>query len=616
MSQAQTRRERWYPTAAVAGGAILLALILWRLDRDALHTATEAEGWGFLALAVLAGAASGVAKAVVWRDVLNADLPEGRPARLRDLVGPTFAGLMLNSLLAARLGEVARVVLASRRLERSGTRPGTPTLVASVVTETLATTLVWVLMVAGVGLVLPLPVYAVWISAAIGIACVVLVVVLALVRPALPDPSARGVRGTLARMPAALARSGRALRRPSLALRLGCVAVGGWLLQLVGVWAVLSAFGLGRVGLAGAALLVVTTSVAAALPLLPASLVTFQAAVVLPLVASYGVPAATALSVAVVLQLTQVAGAIALGSAALLQEGVRVCDLRQGVAGDRTAPASRGLAPAWRFPRMYEAALRAWPPARVLRRREEAAVLRALDTVAAPAHRVLEIGAGTGWYTLALAGRTGRVAAVEPPPAMRRRLGRRVGGESHVEVTDGRLPDRLGERPAADGVLCAGVLDFFPDLTEALIGAAAALTPRGWMVVTVPARGADEPSSRRWSPLHARRYAHERDVVVSAVGRAGLTLVRTELVRRGGRPRTFVLTLRREGTSSSDGGDGRPGLLGSAQQPQQAVPVPLAGEPPAGGVSVPLPRVGGALAVEELEPVERDQGGMGDAAHP
>ena len=95
-----------------------------------------------------------------------------------------------------------------------------------------------------------------------------------------------------------------------------------WLAQWAGIYFTLLAFGLERVGWGGAALLLVTVTLAQAFPVLPGNLLVFQAAAVVPLTASYGVGAAEAMAFSVVLQATEAIVGVAVGFLFLIAEGV------------------------------------------------------------------------------------------------------------------------------------------------------------------------------------------------------------------------------------------------------------------------------------------------------
>jgi len=343
----RTRKE----TAArllvqVAVVALIAGLVAWRIDWDGVESAFRIDSWGFLTLALLANLLSAGLKAVAWKGVVDGLAGMRRPARLRDLIGPLFVGLMVNTLLAARIGEVARSVLAGRRLRRRGATVRSSAVLGSAILESIAATIVWVGFVVMIGTLLPLPRYA-WVAAlVIGIGCLAVVVAalvgrggrLALARRLVPGRAA----GVLGRIWGAMREGQRGLtdlRR--LAAVLGG-SLGGLLLQWLAVYAVLRAFGLSQVGWGGAALLLVTITIAQAFPVLPGNLVTYQAAAILPLVASYDVSTATALAFAVVLQASQAAIGVGVGFFCLLAEGMTMRGLRLRVELEQQTESDRG----------------------------------------------------------------------------------------------------------------------------------------------------------------------------------------------------------------------------------------------------------------------------------
>jgi SAM-dependent methyltransferase len=134
-------------------------------------------------------------------------------------------------------------------------------------------------------------------------------------------------------------------------------------------------------------------------------------------------------------------------------------------------------------PRLYE-----WfsctPLGGALRVREEAAIYDFLGGVLERGHSVLEVGCGTGNYTIPVARR-----CAEMLRCTRERLDRE--GLSGVETRLGRLPGRLGPARSFDGALAIGVLDYVGDIEGALRSLASPLKPGGWAVFNVPARSAE-----------------------------------------------------------------------------------------------------------------------------
>jgi uncharacterized membrane protein YbhN (UPF0104 family) len=110
---------------------------------DAFTSHMASIGWVALALAVLCHLAKGAVRARAWRNVLAAAYPDV-PIRWRSAFGAYAAGVGLNSVLPARIGDLVRLYLMRRRI------PGAsyPTLASSLLVEAIFDTLVSVLLVA------------------------------------------------------------------------------------------------------------------------------------------------------------------------------------------------------------------------------------------------------------------------------------------------------------------------------------------------------------------------------------------------------------------------------------------------------------------------------------
>jgi uncharacterized membrane protein YbhN (UPF0104 family) len=329
------RRLLW---PVVRGLVIVLvgAAAVWKLDLGEVHDAFHITSWGFLIAAIIANFASVGFKGLAWKGVIDA-LPEMRTrTRYRDLLSPLFVGFLFNTVLAARVGEIVKVLLLRRRLERRGERPPTTTLLGTVVAENLVSTITWVGLVVAIGLVLPLPPYAWVASVSLGLGCLAVVLVALLSGPGRQLPPWLDTGPMWARATRAISRLWGAVRHSHLGLRdprQMSVVVGAslltWLAQWTGIYLTLLAFGLDRVGWGGAGLLLVTITLAQAFPVLPGNLLVFQAAAVVPLTASYGVSAAEALAFSVVLQATEAVVGVAVGFLFLIAEGVGFGQLRR-----------------------------------------------------------------------------------------------------------------------------------------------------------------------------------------------------------------------------------------------------------------------------------------------
>lgn len=205
---------------------------------------------------------------------------------------------------------------------------------------------------------------------------------------------------------------------------------------------------------------------------------------------------------------------------------------------------------AWSQPRLQEWWLTTNPGTAELRWREEQAVLAAVRAHISPDDRVLELGCGSGWYTVPLARNCRRVVAIDRSPAMLRYLSTRLfrEGLGGVEVRRGEFPGCLEREPAADGVAAVGLLDYMPDLEAALRGMSGALRPGGWLVATVPHATSSGRLSVAVGRLLGRRVravteARMRDAL-RAAGLEVVSIRAAGLTRSG---RTLVASARRPG---------------------------------------------------------------------
>jgi len=314
---------------------VVVLLVLWRVDWSAILSAFRLDNIWLLVVAVLANFASVLLKGLAWKGVVDGLPSLKRKTRYFDLLSPLMVGFLFNTILAARVGEIAKVLLAKRRLNRRGEDLSTTVLLGTVVVENIITTFAWVFLVVLIGLFLPLPSYAWVITAVLGVICLVVLVVAMLQRPGtqVPDWLSTGnlwhrAMRALRRLWAAVQESHVGLRDPHRMASVAIPSFGTWLAQWAGIYATLGAFGLGYVGWGGAGLLLVTITLAQSFPILPGNLVVFQAAAVVPLTASYGVSAADALAFSIVLQATEMAVGVAVGFIFLLIEGVGFKQLR------------------------------------------------------------------------------------------------------------------------------------------------------------------------------------------------------------------------------------------------------------------------------------------------
>jgi Lysylphosphatidylglycerol synthase TM region len=325
------------------------ALVAWKLDWATLDRVVHPASWAFLFVAVGANFISVAMKGFAWKGIVDGLPGLERRSRFRDLISPLFVGFLFNTVLAARLGEVVKVLLVRRRLKSDGHDIRATTLLGTVLAENLVATIAWVALVVSIGIFLPLPTYAWLASIGLGVVCLGIIVA-ALSRRAsggsLPSWVTRSRLGArigraIARLWEAVRESHQALRNPRQMAIVGSACIATWLAQWAGIYATLNAFGLERVGWGGAGLLLVTVTLAQAFPVLPGNLVVFQAAAVLPLTQSYGVGAGQALGFSVVLQFTEAIVGVAIGFLFLMSEGMSFGQLRREAEAEGIGDAAK-----------------------------------------------------------------------------------------------------------------------------------------------------------------------------------------------------------------------------------------------------------------------------------
>ncbi len=190
-------------------------------------------------------------------------------------------------------------------------------------------------------------------------------------------------------------------------------------------------------------------------------------------------------------------------------------------------------------PQWYEWYFRRVPVGAAIRARETAAVHALVAPVIGAEQHVLEIGPGTGQYTIWLATRCRQVTTVDASPEMLRYLVARLQRASvtNVEVRPGRLPGPLELDGLYDGVLAVGVLNYVDDVDAALRTLVAALRPGGWAVVTMPSRSLEGRIYQLAETLGRRRIGlYTVDEARDRLQRAGIAVHRVEVagLSRGG----------------------------------------------------------------------------------
>jgi phosphatidyl-myo-inositol alpha-mannosyltransferase len=305
--------------------------------------------WVLFGLALMC--ASMIFRAVSWHSILKAALPDARP-RVVDAVQGTTIGVLMSATLPARLGELSRALVVSRRLGRA--RDRLPVVLGTLVSQTLINVLALVIlgfvMFTTIGLFAGRQKALVWYG--IGPLAVLLIVLVApaLVRSGLPSRSKRVARWVAqGRLALSRVRSGLTVfLRP----REGSVAIASqltaWAIQCVACYVLLVALGLDdKADLGAAAAVLFAVNVSAVIPVTPGNLGVFQAACVLVLSNAYHIGTAQALGYGIILQAVEIATAVVMGMPALVKEGLswREVRLRALHSAPVSLSAPRGPAP-------------------------------------------------------------------------------------------------------------------------------------------------------------------------------------------------------------------------------------------------------------------------------
>ncbi len=298
----------------VASAILLVRLIDWELAWGTLKTADA----GYIALAVTSLVLSLTAKSIRWRLLLPAESSVSTPRLYRIL----HISFLLNNVLPARLGDVARVAMTAKQ---PGLRFGH--VVSSMLTERITDIVVLVCCFIVVSPFLPIPdAYKDWLHLAwggIGAGIVLTAAVVVLHRPLLTAarrlPQPRRLPGSIAR----LGEEAQSFREGwrQLFSRRQLLPIWGWSgVAWVGAFAInyllMRALHIDA-PITVAVLLTCTTNLAMLVPSSPGYLGVFHAAATLSLL-PFDVGSSAALSFAILAHLVNVLPVSLIGAAFLL----------------------------------------------------------------------------------------------------------------------------------------------------------------------------------------------------------------------------------------------------------------------------------------------------------
>jgi uncharacterized protein (TIRG00374 family) len=330
--------SRWRLILAAAIVTGLVELGLRKLNLSAIESIDIA--WWYVLFALIANLGSVLAKATVWKATLDT-VPEHERTRYRDVVPALFIGFLLNTVLLARVGEIARVAVLRRRLAHRGVELEASVAAGTVLAEQLMMGAALVIVLIATAFVTSAPSWA--FRGLIGLVVVLVILALALAAMTLLSRYRRRTRPTEADLArawwsAALIQMGSVAHGLSYGLRIfrdpkpAGIALGAalvsWLTQIAGIYWTLDAFGI-RKGISAAALVFLVSTLVQLFPIIPGNIGSFQLAVAYPLAQTYNIDTGRAIAFSIGLQISEAALATGLGFVFLSREGLSLAEARR-----------------------------------------------------------------------------------------------------------------------------------------------------------------------------------------------------------------------------------------------------------------------------------------------
>lgn len=326
--------------------AIVIYALIFLVKFNRLVEAFTNVAWVFVLLALLANFASIMLKVASWKLIFDYTF-EGIKGRWRDLTSALMIGFLVNLVIPARVGELARAFVITRRQSLRGQPVSRSTVFGTIVLERVFDG-VALAMIVIYGIVhMDMPGWADKGAIVLLTICfffALVMIVLEIKREKL-QKSAEQTRASLEekhhpqwqrlglRLFGVIARFSegqKVLRNPGRVVAICCSTAASWMSQLIAVYFSLCAFHLERIGILGALLLLILINVAGALPATPGNVGVFQLATVIPLTATYGVSTTKAIAFSVGLQMIEGSIGLGGGSICLLREGLKFKQVRSG----------------------------------------------------------------------------------------------------------------------------------------------------------------------------------------------------------------------------------------------------------------------------------------------
>ncbi|MHB0915541.1 MAG: lysylphosphatidylglycerol synthase transmembrane domain-containing protein [Thermoleophilia bacterium] len=332
-------RRHWLMVPVVA----ILAILFLRADLGELvHTFVNVS-WGWVSLAILANFASIMLKVASWKLIIDSGL-DGVQSRWRDLTSALMIGFLVNLVIPARMGELARAYVIKRRNSLQGRQISSSTVLGTIVLERVFDGIAMAMIVIYGVTHMNLPAWADRGAIVLMVVSLVFAAALIVLESTRERLQARVVAGEeprkhhswgrrqFLRLRAIIARFSdgqRVLRSPGRVSLIGFTTAASWISQLFAVYFSLYAFHIGLAGIMGALLLLILINVAGALPATPGNVGIFQLATVIPLTVTYNISPSSALAFSIGLQIIEGSIGAGFGSAFLVREGLSFSQVRR-----------------------------------------------------------------------------------------------------------------------------------------------------------------------------------------------------------------------------------------------------------------------------------------------
>lgn len=315
-----------------------VALFIWRGPSiRAIGDAFSSVEWRWVVLAILLNLASVVVRALAWNTVIRQAIRPPYPTP--SLVFSAFSvGLFANAILPGRIGELARVAVLTRKLDK---RKGVwATLVGTVFAHRVFDLVPVVLLILYVVLTARIPAWAITsllVFVGIGAALFTFAFISARSHATTRTDGLGAARRLLV-----MARHGLTVMRTPLGLAVAVFfQISGWICQILAVYTAMRAFHI-HAPLPAAGVVLLLMNVATIFPLWPGNVGLVQVAIAAPLV-SYGVSYPLGVAYGFGLQAIEASVGIGVGLLFLAREGLSLAMLKvmptaaQAEVGDETA---------------------------------------------------------------------------------------------------------------------------------------------------------------------------------------------------------------------------------------------------------------------------------------